>query len=107
MGTEDLFIAIDRIDDNPGGSVYTLDCLMGKRSEYARTVQAEEQEIVCMQLAWLSFRAEMKYYENQAELGSFYIRSDLNDTLARDIDREHQIDEIMTKIPLMRNMLQK
>ena len=42
-----------------------------------------------MQLAWLSFRAEMKYYENKKDKGSYYIRSDLNDILVRDIDREH------------------
>lgn len=74
-------------------------------SEYARPVYAEEQEITCMQLAWLSFRAEMKYYENKKELGTYWIRSDVNDKLARDIDREHQIDEIKKKIPDMKNML--
>lgn len=58
-----------------------------------------------MQLAWLSFRAEMKYYENKAEVNSFWIRSDTNDQLARDIEREHQIDEIRSKIPEMKEML--
>lgn len=107
VGTQELFIEMDRIDGDPGGSVYTLDCLMGKRSEHARTIQAEEQEIVCMQLAWLSFRAEMKYYESKTEPGAYFIRSDLNDTHAKDIDREHQIDEIKGKIPPIRSMLQK
>ena len=48
---------------------------------------AEEQEIACMQLAWLAFRAEMKYYDNKEEEDSYWIRSDLNDKLARDVDR--------------------
>ena len=60
-----------------------------------------------MQLAWLSFRAEMKYYENQKEKNSYYIRSDLNDVLAKDIDREHQIDEINAKIPEIKVMLEE
>jgi hypothetical protein len=29
VGTEELFIEMDRVDDMPGGSVYTLDCLQG------------------------------------------------------------------------------
>lgn len=59
-----------------------------------------------MQLAWLSFRAEMKYYQNQKQKNSYYIRSDLNDVLAKNIDREHHIDEINTKIPEIKDMLQ-
>lgn len=47
----------------------------------------------------------MKYYENKAEVNSFWIRSDMNDQLARDIEREHQIDEIRSKIPEMKEML--
>ena len=97
---------MDRVDLDPGGSVYTLDCLQGKKNDHARTVLAEEQEIVCMQLAWLSFRAEMKYYENKKEKNSYYIRSDLNDVLVKNVEREHQIDEIKTKIPHMKTMLQ-
>ena len=106
VGCEDLFIEVDRVDDMNGGSIYTLDCLLGKRSENARTLFAEEQEIACMQLAWLAFRAEMKYYENKNEENSFWIRSDLNDRLARNIERIHQIDEIEGKIPNIKNMLQ-
>ena len=48
----------------------------------------------------------MKYYQNQKQKNSYYIRSDLNDVLAKDIDREHQIDEINTKIPEIKDMLQ-
>ena len=59
-----------------------------------------------MQLAWLAFRAEMKYYENKEEEDSYWIRSDLNDKLARDVDRTRQIDEIERKIPDIKNMLQ-
>lgn len=88
-GTVDLFREMDRVDDIPGGSLYTLDCLQGGKSEHCRPIFAEEQEIACMQLAWLSFRAEMKYYENKNEENSYWIRSDTNDKLARDIDREH------------------
>lgn len=58
-----------------------------------------------MQLAWLSFRAEMKYYENKAETNSYWVRSDVNDKLARDIDRFHQIEEIEQKIPYLKDML--
>jgi hypothetical protein len=105
VGCEDLFIEIDRVDDMNGGSIYTLNCLLGKRSEYARTLLAEEQEIACMQLAWLAFRCEMKYYENKNDENSFWIRSDLNDRLARNIERIHQIDEIEGKIPDLKNML--
>ena len=94
VGTEDLFVELDRLDDIPGGSLYTLDCLMGIKSENTRTLMAEEQEIACMQLAWLAFRAEMKYYENKQEEDSYWIRSDLNDRLARNIERTKQIDEI-------------
>ena len=94
MGTEELFIEMDRVDDYAGGSIYTLDCLQGIRSEYARDLFTEEQEIACMQLIWLAFRAEMKYYENVNETDSFWIRSDTNDRLAKNIERIHQIDEI-------------
>ena len=59
-----------------------------------------------MQLTWLAFRAEMKYYENVNEEDSFWIRSDVNDKLAKNIERLHQIDEIEAKIPDMKNMLQ-
>jgi len=31
----------------------------------------------------------MKYYENKKLKDSFFIRSDLNDVLAKDIEREH------------------
>ena len=48
----------------------------------------------------------MKYYESKTEKGAYYIRSDINDILARDIDREHQIDEIKSKIPDIKNMLE-
>lgn len=48
VGTEDLFIEIDRVDDMPGGSIYTLNCLQGVKSEYSRTLLTEEQEIACM-----------------------------------------------------------
>jgi hypothetical protein len=48
----------------------------------------------------------MKYYENKKEKGTYYIRSDLNDVLAKDIDREHQIDEINAKIPEIKDMLE-
>lgn len=96
---------MDRVDDTPGGSLYTLDCLQGQPSEHSRPIFAEEQEIACMQLAWLSFRSEMKYYENKNEKDSYWIRSDVNDKLARDIDREHQIDEIERKIPIIKEML--
>ena len=58
-----------------------------------------------MQLAWLSFRTEMKYYQSQKQKNNYYIRSDLNDMLAKDIDREHQIDEIKAKIPEIKGML--
>lgn len=68
-------------------------------------IYAEEQEIATMQLAWLSFRAEMKYYENKKEKNSYYIRSDLNDVLTNKIDREHHINEIQSKIPDIKNML--
>lgn len=47
----------------------------------------------------------MKYYENIKERNTYYIRSDLNDTLARDINQENQIDEIKSKIPQMKSML--
>lgn len=47
----------------------------------------------------------MKYYESKTEPGAYFIRSDLNDTHAKDIDREHQIDEIKGKIPPIRSML--
>lgn len=85
---------MDRVDTNPGGSIYTLNCMQGKKSEYTRQLYAEEQEIACMQLAWLSFRAEMKYYEHKYEKNSYYVRSDLNNKLATKIDREHHINEI-------------
>lgn len=93
VGTQELFIDLDKVNDD-GGSLYTLNCLQGKKSEHARPLLQEGQEISLMQLAWLSFRAEMKFYENKAKKGSYYIRSDLNDVLAIDIEREHQIDEI-------------
>ena len=89
VGTQELFVEMDRLDDHEGGSVYTLNCLLGHPTDHARTIFAEEQEIACMQLAWLSFRSEMKYYENKQEKDSYWIRSDLNDKLARDIDRQH------------------
>jgi hypothetical protein len=82
------------VDELEGGSLYTLDCLQGAPAEHARTIFAEEQEIACLQLAWLAFRSEMKYYENKAEKDSYWIRSDVNDKLCREIEREHQIDEI-------------
>lgn len=47
----------------------------------------------------------MKYYENVNEKNSYYIRSDLNDTPARDINREHHIDEIKLKITELKSML--
>ena len=96
---------MDRVDDYAGGSIYTLNCFQGERSEYARDLFSEEQEIACMQLIWLAFRAEMKYYENVNETDSFWIRSDCNDKLAKNIDRIHQIDEIEGKIPDIKNML--
>lgn len=58
-----------------------------------------------MQLAWISFRAHMKYYENTKENNTYYIRSDLNDKLTHKLDREHHIDEIQSKIPDMKEML--
>lgn len=75
------------------------------KNEYAREVFAEEQEIATMHLAWLSFRAQMKYYENKKEKNTYFIRSDLNDVLTNKIDREHHINEIESKIPNMKNML--
>lgn len=48
----------------------------------------------------------MKYYENVDEEDSFWIRSDVNDKLAKNIDRIHQIDEIEKKIPDIKSMLQ-
>ena len=36
VGTEQLFIEMHRVDDYAGGSIYTLDCLQGIKSEYAR-----------------------------------------------------------------------
>lgn len=48
----------------------------------------------------------MKYYENKAEKDSYWIRSDMNDKLARDIERTHQIEEIQKKIPDIKKMLQ-
>lgn len=105
VGTQDLFIEMDRVDKDPGGSIYTLDCLQGKKTEYARDIYAEEQEIACMQLAWLSFRAEMKYYEDKKEKNSYYIRSDLNDVTVAKLEREHHINEIKSKIPDIKNML--
>ena len=41
VGTEGLFIDMDRVD-NEGGSIYTLNCLLGAKSEHARTILAEE-----------------------------------------------------------------
>ena len=96
---------MDRIDKIEGGSVFTLDCLLGQPSEHSRPIFAEEQEIACLQLAWLAFRTEMKFYENKNEQDSFWIRSDLNDKLARDIEMEHQIDEIEFKMPKIKEML--
>lgn len=97
---------MDRIDDIPGGSLYTLNCLQGVKSEYTRQLFAEEQEIACIQLAWLAFRAEMKYYENTKLKDSYWIRSDVNDRLARNVLRIHQIEEIEKKIPDIKGMLQ-
>lgn len=48
VGCQELFIEIDRLDDQDGGSLYTLDCLLGMPSEHVRTIFAEEQEIACL-----------------------------------------------------------
>lgn len=42
VGTETLFVEMDRIDTDPGGSIYTLDCMQGRKSEYTRRIYAEE-----------------------------------------------------------------
>ena len=47
----------------------------------------------------------MKYYENVNERNSYYVRSDVNDKMAKDINREHQIDEIKPKIAELKSML--
>jgi hypothetical protein len=48
IGTEALFIEMDRVDTDQGGSIFTLDCMQGKKSEYTRRIYAEEQEITCL-----------------------------------------------------------
>jgi hypothetical protein len=48
IGTQDLFIEMDRVDTDQGYSIYTLDCMQGKKTEFTRPIYAEEQEIACM-----------------------------------------------------------
>ena len=45
----------------------------------------------------------MKFYSNRAEADTFYIRSDVNDTLAKDIYHKHQLEEILDRVPILRN----
>ena len=58
----------------------------------------EEAEICLMQLIWLSFRAEIKYYENKTVSGTYQVRSDINDMQAENIEREHQIHEVSSRM---------
>jgi len=45
----------------------------------------------------------MKFYSNRSEVDTFYIRSDVNDTLAKDIAHKHHLEEILERVPILRH----
>lgn len=47
----------------------------------------------------------MKYHKNNEETNSYFVRSDINHKLTREIEREHQIDEIKERMPDLKRML--
>jgi len=51
---------------------------------------SEEQELIITQMSYMSLRVEMKFYVKQKDNDTFFwIRSDIQDKLARDIDEEN------------------
>lgn len=68
-------------------------------------LKSDKQESVSLQLAYLSFRIDMRFYEDK-DSGQILVRSIKGEKKLEDFTSIHQINEIVEKAAHMKSNLQ-
>ena len=79
FGTDALFEEVDKIGIEFS---HHPDDYHWQYTPQRRQELTEKQEAITLQIAYLALRSEMKFYANRTKADTYFIRSDVNDTLA-------------------------